>query len=84
MPQALSPNAGPLLLPKHLCYIEHDGAGRDGEPSQAYGAQTDKVDLKVFKERTADNRHNFCFNFSLKDNTNPDGLPTSGLFQFPG
>ncbi len=33
MPQALSPNAGPLLLPKHLCYIEHDGAGRDGEPS---------------------------------------------------
>ena len=45
----------------HLRYIERDGVGRDGEPGQAYGPQTDAADLDAFKERCADDRHHFRF-----------------------
>ncbi|MBV2203988.1 MAG: type VI secretion protein, partial [Pseudomonas sp.] len=46
--------ASPQSLAKHLRYIERDGVGRDGEPGQAYGPQTDAADLDAFRERCAD------------------------------
>ena len=53
--------ASPQSLAKHLRYIERDGVGRDGEPGQAYGPQTDVADLDAFKERCANDRHHFRF-----------------------
>jgi hypothetical protein len=49
--------ASPQSLAKHLRYIERDGVGRDGEPGQAYGPQTDAADLDAFKERCAVTGH---------------------------
>lgn len=60
-------NASPQSLAKHLSYIERDGTGRDGEPSRAYGPQTDEADLDAFKERCADDRHHFRFIVSPED-----------------
>ena len=69
-------NASPQSLAKHLRYIERDGAGRDGEPGRAYGAQTDEADLDAFKERAADDRHHFRFIVSPEDGAELDDLRT--------
>ena len=69
-------NASPQSLAKHLRYIERDGAGRDGEPGQAYGPQTDEADLDAFKERAADDRHHFRFIVSPEDGAELDDLCT--------
>ncbi|MGP5868193.1 DUF3363 domain-containing protein [Pseudomonas aeruginosa] len=61
-------------LAKHLRYIERDGAGRDGEPGQAYGPQTDDADLDAFKERCADDRHHFRFIVAPEDGAELDDL----------
>ena len=66
--------ASPQSLAKHLRYIERDGAGRDGEPGQAYGPQSDEADLDVFKERCADDRHHFRFIISPEDGAELDDL----------
>ena len=63
-------------LAKHLRYIERDGVGRDGEPGQAYGPQTDETDLDAFKERCADDRHHFRFIVSPEDGAELDDLRT--------
>ena len=68
--------ASPQSLAKHLRYIERDGAGRDGEPGQAYGPQTDAADLDAFKERCADDRHHFRFIVSPEDGAELDDLRT--------
>ncbi|RPM01514.1 relaxase/mobilization nuclease domain-containing protein [Pseudomonas aeruginosa] len=68
--------ASPRSLAKHLRYIERDGVGRDGEPGQAYGPQTDAADLDAFKERCADDRHHFRFIVSPEDGAELDGLRT--------
>ena len=68
--------ASPQSLAKHLRYIERDGAGRDGEPGQAYGPQTDAADLEAFKERCADDRHHFRFIVSPEDGAELDNLRT--------
>ncbi len=68
--------ASPQSLAKHLRYIERDGAGRDGEPGQAYGPQTDAADLDAFKERCADDRHHFRFILSPEDGAELDDLRT--------
>ncbi len=68
--------ASPQSLAKHLCYIERDGAGRDGEPGRAYGPQTDEADLDAFKERAADDRHHFRFIVSPEDGAELDDLRT--------
>jgi type IV secretory pathway VirD2 relaxase len=68
--------ASPQSLAKHLHYIERDGVGRDGEPGQAYGAQTDVVDLDAFKERCADDRHHFRFILSPEDGAELEDLRT--------
>ncbi len=63
-------------LAKHLRYVERDGAGRDGEPGQAYGPQSDEADLDAFKERCADDRHHFRFIVSPEDGVELDDLRT--------
>ena len=63
-------------LAKHLRYIERDGVGRDGEPGQAYGPQTDTADLDAFKEHCADDRHHFRFILSPEDGAELDDLRT--------
>ncbi|HBP0923873.1 relaxase/mobilization nuclease and DUF3363 domain-containing protein [Pseudomonas aeruginosa] len=68
--------ASPQSLAKHLRYIERDGVGRDGEPGQAYGAQTDVADLDAFKERCADDRHHFRFILSPEDGAELEDLRT--------
>ncbi|HEJ1339700.1 UNVERIFIED_CONTAM: relaxase/mobilization nuclease and DUF3363 domain-containing protein [Pseudomonas aeruginosa] len=69
-------NASPQSLARHLRYIKRDGAGRDGEPGQAYGPQTDEADLDAFKERAADDRHHFRFIVSPEDGAELDDLRT--------
>lgn len=68
--------ASPQSLAKHLRYIERDGVGRDGEPGQAYGPQTDTADLDAFKERCADDRHHFRFILSPEDGAELEDLRT--------
>ncbi|KRB97616.1 type VI secretion protein [Hydrogenophaga sp. Root209] len=68
--------ASPQSLAKHLRYIERDGVGRDGEPGQAYGPQTDAADLDAFKERCADDRHHFRFILSPEDGPELEDLRT--------
>ncbi|WP_070155747.1 relaxase/mobilization nuclease domain-containing protein [Sphingobium phenoxybenzoativorans] len=68
--------ASPRSLAKHLRYIERDGVGRDGEPGQAYGSQTDAADLDAFKERCADDRHHFRFILSPEDGAELEDLRT--------
>ncbi|MBC9250966.1 type VI secretion protein [Pseudomonas alcaligenes] len=68
--------ASPQSLAKHLRYIERDGAGRDGQPGQAYGPQTDEADLVAFKERCADDRHHFRFIVAPEDGAELDDLRT--------
>ena len=68
--------ASPQSLAKHLRYIERDGAGRDCEPGQAYGPQTDAADLEAFKERCADDRHHFRFILSPEDGAELEDLRT--------
>ncbi|KAB0622076.1 relaxase/mobilization nuclease domain-containing protein [Castellaniella defragrans] len=68
--------ASPQSLTKHLRYIERDGVGRDGEPGQAYGAQTDVADLDAFKERCAEDRHHFRFILAPEDSAELEDLRT--------
>ncbi|HHK5645181.1 TPA: DUF3363 domain-containing protein, partial [Serratia marcescens] len=68
--------ASPQSLAKHLRYIERDGVGRDGEPGQAYGPQTDAADLDAFKERCAEDRHHFRFILSPEDGAELKDLRT--------
>ena len=68
--------ASPQSLAMHLRYIERAGVGRDGEPGQAYGPQTDAADLDAFKERCADDRHHFRFIVSPEDGAELEDLRT--------
>ncbi|MEJ5030227.1 relaxase/mobilization nuclease and DUF3363 domain-containing protein [Comamonas sp. MYb69] len=68
--------ASPQSLAKHLRYIERDGVGRDGEPGQAYGPQTDAADLDAFEERCTDDRHHFRFIVSPEDGAELEDLRT--------
>ena len=59
--------ASPNSVAVHLRYIERDGVTRDGQKGQAYGADTDVADLKVFQERGQNDRHQFRFIVSAED-----------------
>ena len=59
--------ASPNSVAVHLRYIERDGVTRDGQKGQAYGADTDAVDLKAFQERGQNDRHQFRFIVSAED-----------------
>jgi len=59
--------ASPNSAAVHLRYIERDGVTRNGQKGQAYGADTDVADLKVFQERGQNDRHQFRFIVSAED-----------------
>ncbi len=66
--------AGSRSTITHLRYIEREGVGRDGEPSQAYGSTTDNADLIAFEERGREDRHQFRFIVSPEDAEQLDDL----------
>ncbi|MDR9173354.1 relaxase/mobilization nuclease domain-containing protein [Burkholderia multivorans] len=68
--------AGPRSTAAHLRYIEREGVDRQGGPGHAYGPTTDAADLEVFKERGADDRHQFRFIVSPEDAEQLDDLRT--------
>jgi len=59
--------ASPNSAAVHLRYIERDGVTQDGQKGQAYGADTDVADLKVFQQRGQNDRHQFRFIVSAED-----------------
>ncbi|CAG4892891.1 relaxase/mobilization nuclease domain-containing protein [Paraburkholderia gardini] len=68
--------AGPHSTAAHLRYIEREGVDRQGGPGHAYGPTTDDADLEAFKERGADDRHQFRFIVSPEDAEQLDDLRT--------
>ncbi|KGB98677.1 relaxase/mobilization nuclease and DUF3363 domain-containing protein [Burkholderia cepacia] len=68
--------AGPHSTAAHLRYIEREGVDRQGGPGHAYGPTTDNADLEAFKERSADDRHQFRFIVSPEDAEQLDDLRT--------
>ncbi|TAA23589.1 relaxase/mobilization nuclease and DUF3363 domain-containing protein [Pseudoxanthomonas winnipegensis] len=68
--------AGPRSTAAHLRYIERGGVDRQGGPGRAYGPTTDDADLEAFKERGADDRHQFRFIVSPEDAEQLDDLRT--------
>ena len=68
--------AGPRSTAAHLRYIEREGVDRQGEAGRAYGPVTNDADLEAFKERGADDRHQFRFIVSPEDAEQLDDLRT--------
>ncbi|MGN8198104.1 DUF3363 domain-containing protein [Salinisphaera sp. RV14] len=68
--------AGPRSTAAHLRYIEREGVDRQGGPGHAYGPTTDAADLDAFRERSADDRHQFRFIVSPEDAEQLDDLRT--------
>jgi type IV secretory pathway VirD2 relaxase len=68
--------AGRRSTDTHLRYIEREGVDRQGGPGRAYGPTTDAADLDAFKERSADDRHQFRFIVSPEDAEQLDDLHT--------
>lgn len=58
----------------HLRYLQRDGTTRDGAPGALYGADTDSVDVKDFRERGLGDRHQFRFIVSPEDGAQYDEL----------
>jgi hypothetical protein len=58
----------------HLRYLQRDGTTREGEPGTLYGADSDSVDGKAFRERGAGDRHQFRFIVSAEDGADYDDL----------
>ena len=68
--------AGPHSTAAHLRYIEREGVDRQGGAGHAYGPTIDDADLEAFKERGADDRHQFRFIVSPEDAEQIDDLRT--------
>lgn len=68
--------AGPRSTVAHLRYTEREGVDRQGGAGRAYGPATDAADLESFKERGADDRHQFRFIVSPEDAEQLDDLRT--------
>lgn len=68
--------AGRRSIAVHLRYIEREGVDRQGGPGRAYGPTTDAADLDAFKERSANDRHQFRFIVSPEDAEQLDDLRT--------
>ncbi|HDR9224224.1 TPA: relaxase/mobilization nuclease and DUF3363 domain-containing protein [Burkholderia vietnamiensis] len=68
--------AGARSTAAHLRYIEREGVDRQGGPGHAYGPMNDDADLDAFKERGADDRHQFRFIVSPEDAEQLDDLRT--------
>lgn len=68
--------AGPRSIAAHLRYIEREGVDRKGGPGHAYGPTSDGADLESFRERSAEDRHQFRFIVSPEDAADIDDLRT--------
>ncbi|MBK7251479.1 MAG: hypothetical protein PGMFKBFP_02784 [Anaerolineales bacterium] len=68
--------AGPRSIAAHLRYIEREGVDRKGGPGRAYGPTSDGADLESFRERSAEDRHQFRFIVSPEDAADIDDLRT--------
>ena len=68
--------AGPHSTAAHLRYIEREGVDRQGGAGHAYGPTIDDADLEAFKERGADDRHQFRLIVSPEDAEQIDDLRT--------
>ncbi len=66
--------ASPRSTAAHLRYIGREGVDRQGGPGHAYGPATDDADLEAFRERGADDRHQFRFIVSPEDAEQLDDL----------
>lgn len=51
----------------HLRYIQRDGVTREGDPGELYDAGSDRVDGRIFAERSAEDRHQFRFIVAPED-----------------
>ena len=58
----------------HLRYLQRDGTTREGMPGRLYGANSDDVDGKAFRERASGDRHQFRFIVSAEDGDQYDDL----------
>lgn len=58
----------------HLRYLQRDGTTREGMPGRLYGAESDDVDGKAFRERASGDRHQFRFIVSAEDGDQYDDL----------
>lgn len=58
----------------HLRYLQRDGTTREGMPGRLYGADSDNVDGKAFRERASGDRHQFRFIVSAEDGDQYDDL----------
>ena len=54
-------------LPKHIIYLEREGATRDGNDARMFDARSDAADEQAFAERCEDDRHHFRFIISPED-----------------
>ncbi|MEK6294307.1 MAG: relaxase/mobilization nuclease and DUF3363 domain-containing protein [Paraburkholderia tropica] len=66
--------AGLRSTAAHLRYIEREGVDRQGGAGRAYGPVTDDADLEAFKDRSADDHHQFRFIVSPEDAEQLDDL----------
>ncbi|HYM36441.1 MAG TPA: DUF3363 domain-containing protein, partial [Steroidobacteraceae bacterium] len=66
--------AGRRSTQKHLQYIEREGVTKDGAAAQAYGPQSDVVDIEAFEARGCEDRHQFRFIVSPEDAIELDDL----------
>lgn len=66
--------AGATAASAHLRYIQREGVTRNGQKGQAYGADSDAVNLKGFEERGRCDRHQFRFIVSPEDAADLDDL----------
>lgn len=58
----------------HLRYLQRDGVTREGQPGALYGADSDRVDGKVFIDRADGDRHQFRFIVAPEDGIEYDDL----------
>jgi type IV secretory pathway VirD2 relaxase len=61
--------AGAAAIAAHLRYIARDGVTRNAESGEPYDARADRVDLREFQTRGADDRHQFRFIVAPEDAT---------------
>ncbi len=57
----------PQAVAAHLRYIAREGVGRDGQPTQLYGPDTDAADQKEFAATGRHDRHQFRFIVAPED-----------------
>jgi type IV secretory pathway VirD2 relaxase len=58
----------------HLRYLQRDGTTREGDGGKLYGRDSDDIDRAAFRERGAEDRHQFRFIVSAEDGAEYEDL----------